>query len=179
MTKWLRWHGLIAFGVVSISLFFFWFFLADLLVKRSIEKAGTRVVGAMVELAEADVHLFPLGITLKSLQVTNPDNPMSNAVEAGWIDFSLDSLNLLRRKIIIDTMAMEGVRFNTPRKTSGAVTLPGQGQETPADTESSKVCSTGSSFFSVTGHPGNPCKRKTRITGSDQAAARRNRCCKS
>ena len=98
MTKWLRWHGLIAFGVISISLFLLWFFLADLLVKRSIEKTGTRVVGAKVELAEADIHLFPLGITLKSLQVTNPDNPMSNAVEAGWIDFSLDGLSLLRRQ---------------------------------------------------------------------------------
>ena len=104
MTKWFRWHGLIMFGVVSLLLLLFWFFLADLLVKRSIEKTGTRVVGAKVELADADVHLSPLGITLKSLQVTDPDNPMSNAVEVGSIDFSLDMMNLLRRKIIINTM---------------------------------------------------------------------------
>ena len=129
MTKWLRWHGLIMFGIVSLSLLLSWFFLADLLVKRSIEKTGTHVVGAKVELADADVHLLPLGITLKSLQVTDPDNPMSNAVEAGSIDFSLDMMNLLRRKIIINTMAMEGVRFNTPRKTSGAVTSQARGKE--------------------------------------------------
>ncbi len=135
MIKWLRWHGLIAFGVISISLFFLWFFLADFLVKRSIEKAGTRVVGAKVELAEADIHLFPLGITLKSLQVTNPDNPMSNAVEAGWIDFSLDGLSLLRHKIIIDTMIMDGVRFNTSRRTSGAVPSRAKGKESTADIE--------------------------------------------
>ena len=149
MTKWLRWHGLIAFGVISISLFVLWFFLADLLVKRSIEKAGTRVVGAKVELAEADVHLSPLGITLKGLQVTNPDNPMSNAIEAGWIDFSLDTLNLLRRKIIIDTMVMEGVRFNTPRKISGAVTLQTRGKEPAAEAGSTEYAMPGFPSFKL------------------------------
>jgi uncharacterized protein (TIGR03545 family) len=135
MIKWLRWNGFIAFGVISIFLIVLWFFLADLLVKRAIEKAGTRVVGAKVELAEADVHLSPLGITLKSLQVTNPDDSMTNAVEAEWIDFSLDTLNLLRRKIIINTMVMEGVRFNTPRRTSGAVTPQAKGKEPHTETE--------------------------------------------
>jgi len=53
---------------------------------------------------------------------------MSNALEAGRIDFAIDSLNLLRRKIIIDTMTMEGVRFNTSRRTSGAVALQAQDQ---------------------------------------------------
>ena len=135
MTKWFRWHGLIVFGIISIFLLLFWFFLADLLVKRAIEKSGTRVVGAKVELADADIRLFPLGITLNSLEITNPDSPMSNAVEAGWIDFSLDILDLLKRKIIINTMVMEGVRFNTPRKTSGAVIPQVKDEEIPANTE--------------------------------------------
>ena len=128
MTKWLRWQGLIVFVVVTALIFLAWYFLVDTLARRSIEKAGTRVVGARVELAKADVHLFPLGITLTRLQITNPDNPMSNAFEAGQIGFAIDSLNLLRRKIIIDTMTMEGVRFNTPRKTSGAVDLQAKDQ---------------------------------------------------
>ncbi len=121
MTKWLRWQGLIAFVAVVVFVFLAWYFLVNTIVRHSIEKAGTRIVGARVELAKADVHLFPLGISLVRLQITNPDKPMSNVLEAGQIDFAIDSLNLLRRKIIINTMTMEGVRFNTPRKTSGAV----------------------------------------------------------
>ena len=121
MKKWLRWQGLIVFGVVSCIILIFWIFLVDTIVKRYIEKAGTKVVGAKVELADADVRLFPPGLTLTNLQVTNPNSPMSNAVEAGRIDFAPDVLNLLKRKIIIDTMAIEGVRFNTSRKASGAV----------------------------------------------------------
>ena len=149
MTKWLRWQGLIVFGLISILLFLFWFIFVDMLVKRSIEKTGTRVMGAKVELAEADVHLIPLGITLKSLQITNPDNPMSNAVEAGRINFSIDSLNLLRRKIIIDTMAMEGVRFNTPRKTSGAVILQPKDKKPPVTTEETPSVTSGFPSFQI------------------------------
>ena len=119
MIKWLRWQGLVVFAVIAMLLSLFWFFAVDLLVKRSIEKTGTRIVGAKVEMAKADVHLIPLGITLKSLQVTNPDEPMSNAVEVGRIEFSLDSLNLFRHKVIIDTMAMKDVRFNTPQENLG------------------------------------------------------------
>ena len=134
MKKWLRWQGLIVFGVVSCIILIFWIFLVDTIVKRTIEKAGTKVVGAKVELADADVRLFPPGLTLTNLQVTNPDSPMFNAVEAGRIDFSPDVLNLLKRKIIIDTMAIEGVRFNTSRKTSGAVVSQKQ-EKAPSGTQ--------------------------------------------
>jgi uncharacterized protein (TIGR03545 family) len=136
MTKWLRWQGLMAFGILFILLFLFWFFLADMLVKGTIEKAGTRIVGAKVELAKADLHLMPLGLTLGNLKITNPDKPMFNAAEARQIEFSLDSLNLLRRKIIIDTMRVESIRFNTPRKTSGAVSLGSKDKQPPEKTAS-------------------------------------------
>jgi uncharacterized protein (TIGR03545 family) len=149
MTKWLRWQGLIVFGVISLLLFLFWFIFVDMLVKRSIEKTGTHVVGAKVELAKADVHLIPLGITLKNLQITNPDNPMSNAVEAGRINFSIDSLNLLKRKIIIDTMAMEGVRFNTHRKTSGAVTLQAKDKQPLGKPAETPPAASGFPFFQI------------------------------
>lgn len=120
MKKWFRWQGIIIFVFVIAVIFLTWYILADFLLKQTIEKYGSRAVGAKVEVAKADFHLFPLGITLDGLQITNPERPMFNAVETGTIDFSLDGGNLLRRKIIIDNMAVENVRINTPRKTSGA-----------------------------------------------------------
>ena len=135
MNKIFRWQGLIVFGVVACLLLFVWFFLVDHFVKRFIEKSGTQVVGAKVELADADVRLFPPGLTLTTLQVTNPDSPMFNAFEAGRIDFSPDGPNLLRRKLIIDTMALEGIHFNTPRKTSGALS-PKKREKAPSGTQS-------------------------------------------
>jgi hypothetical protein len=121
MKKWIRWQGLTFFAAILILLFAFWFLLVDALVKRLIEKSGTQMVGARVELAGANLSLFPAGLTLTRLQVTNPDEPMKNAVEIARISCKIDGLNLLRRKIIIEEMSVEGVRLGTARTHSGAL----------------------------------------------------------
>lgn len=103
--------------IVSAS----WLFAIDSLVKNTIEKRGTRIIGAKVELDSADVSLFPAGLTLKGLQVTNPDKPMQNTVEIAQVLLSLDALKLFLNKIIVNEMTLTGVKLNTSRKTSGAL----------------------------------------------------------
>jgi uncharacterized protein (TIGR03545 family) len=121
MLKYIRWKGLIAFVIVIIIFGGFWLLFVDTIVKKSIEKLGTSAVGARVNVAEADLSLFPAGLELMGVQITNPDDPMKNAVEIARINTSIDSALLLRRKVIINEMALEGIRLDTPRKTSGAV----------------------------------------------------------
>ncbi len=121
MNKWIRWQGLITFAVVFGGFAALMLLVVDGCVERTVEKTGTWMAGARVDLRSADVNLFPLGITLKGLEVTDKEEPMTNAVEISRMAFSLDGLNLFRRKVIIEEMAVEGVRFGTPRKTSGAV----------------------------------------------------------
>jgi len=121
MNRWIRWQGVAAFAVVCIGLAALWWLVMDRLIERAIEKAGTAAVGAKVELDQADLTLFPLGLALTRLQITDPDEPMTNAVEIGRIAGAVDGLNLFRRKVIIEEMAMDGVRFRTARKTSGAI----------------------------------------------------------
>ena len=76
--------------------------LIDPIVESQIEKRGTRAIGAKVELARVDVSFFPLGITLSDLQVTNPDAPMTIAVQVDRIAANLEFGPLLRLNIIID-----------------------------------------------------------------------------
>ena len=121
MTKWVRWWGLGVFLVVVGVIAILWVFFVDGWVKRVIEDVGTDVVGAKVDLDHADLSLFPAGLTLSRLQVTNPNEPMTNAVEVARIAMGLDGLNLLQRKVIVEEMSVEGVRLGTPRTTSGAV----------------------------------------------------------
>lgn len=120
-SRWIRWPGVAAFVAVTGLLAAGWWLLVDGLIERAIEQAGTQIIGAKVELAAADLTLFPLGLTLSGLAVTDPDALMTNAVEVRRISFLMDGLNLLRRKIIIEEMTVDGVRFGTPRKTSGAI----------------------------------------------------------
>ena len=119
--RWIRWPGVIAFAVITALLAAVWWLLVDGLIECAIERAGTQAVGAKVELAAADLTLFPLGLTLNGLEVTDPDAPMTNAVEVQRISFLMDGLNLLRRKVLVNEMTVDGVRFGTPRKTSGAI----------------------------------------------------------
>ncbi len=119
--KWIRWPGVIAFIAAVAVIAVIWFLVIDVLIKKGIERGGTAAVGAKVEVAKADLSLFPLGLTVTGLQVTNPDAPMTNAFEAARIAFTVDGTEILRRKVIINEMTVDGVRLNTPRKTSGEV----------------------------------------------------------
>jgi uncharacterized protein (TIGR03545 family) len=121
MKKWIRWQGLVPFLIILALVLAFWFLLLDPMVKWAVERTGTEIVGARVDLDAADVTLSPLGVTLSRLQVTDPRQPLRNSIEVKRIAFSLDGLNLLRRKVIINEMTAEGIRFGTKRKSSGAV----------------------------------------------------------
>jgi len=121
MNKWFGLKGLaVGLGVV-ILIVVIALFLIDGIIEKQVEKYGTRAVGARVDLAKADLAFFPPGITLTGLEVTNPDSPMTNAVEVATISFALDVMPLLEKKVIIDDMTLARVQFNTQRKTSGAV----------------------------------------------------------
>ncbi len=138
MNKWLGLKGLaVGLGLIILVIVVA-LFLIDGIIAKNVEKYGTQAVGARVDLAEADLSLFPLGITLTGLEVTNPDSPMENAVAVATINFALDVMPLLDKNVIIDNMTLARVQFNTPRKTSGAV--PGL-TPTEADKEKARAAS--------------------------------------
>lgn len=121
MKKWIRWKGLIPFVVIVTTVAVFFIFFIDTFIKWSIESTGTKVVGAKVELGSADFSFSPLGVRLKSLQVTNPDKPMENIIDIGDIRFNMNGELLLLRKLIIKEMVVDNIQLNTERKTSGAI----------------------------------------------------------
>ena len=121
MKKWIRLKGLIVFVAAVVVIVLVWMLLVDTVVRRTIETAGTRAVGARVDLARADLSLFPAGLSLSGLAITNPDAPMQNAVEIAHMKMDLEAGYLIRRKVIINEVVVEGLRFNTKRRRSGAV----------------------------------------------------------
>lgn len=122
MKKWIRIKGVAAFALIATALVLFALLFADALIKKAIEATGTRIVGARVELAGADLTLFPAGLSLTGLAVTNPEAPMRNAVEVRHIALSVETAPLFFRKWIFPEMAATGIRFDTQRSRSGAVT---------------------------------------------------------
>lgn len=138
MKKWIRWWGLLFFLVFSGLLAGgIWLFSGPLIAK-GLETAGSQAVGARVDVGNVQPHFFPPGLELSGLQVTDPDAPMTNAVEIERIRMRLNAEVLLLRRLDVTEMAVEGIRLGTPRKFSGA--LPGKekrGNEAE-ETESSR-----------------------------------------
>lgn len=117
----IRWYGLGVFCSVLTIICLFTFFFVDGFVKDIIETQGSKMVGARVSLDNADLSFIPTGLELSGLQITDPDKPLRNIVEIDRLIMSIDTMKLLQRKIIIDEMALEGLRPDTPRKNSGAI----------------------------------------------------------
>ncbi|MFO7768941.1 MAG: hypothetical protein R6W82_08325, partial [bacterium] len=121
MKKIFRWKALIPLALLFILLTAGWILFLDTVVEWGIEEAGTQIVGARVELDSADVTLTRGRLYLAGLQVTDPAAPMSNLFEAAEITTDLRVWPLLRKKVIVDTAAVRGLRFGTPREVSGAL----------------------------------------------------------
>jgi uncharacterized protein (TIGR03545 family) len=119
--KMIRWGGLITFIVIIGLIAAFDLFFLDTIIERSLERQGSLIVGARVDIGELDFSLFDLHLAIKDLQVTDPEHPMLNAVESGEIFINLAAAPLLKKKIVIENMTVRNIALNTPRKTSGAL----------------------------------------------------------
>lgn len=124
MFSWIRWWGLIVFVVIFGGGAAFFIFAAGPLAKLSIEKGGTMVNGALVEVESASVTFNPLGLKITGLQVTDEAQPMRNVLEFKQAIAELDLAPLLIGKGIIRELSIDGLVFDTVRKTSGAVEKP-------------------------------------------------------
>ncbi len=122
--KLFRWKAIGPLAAFLVLVGVLYWLLADSLVRRGVEAGGTAFVGAKVDLAAADVRLRDGVVMLEGLAVTNPRSPMTNLIEADRIVVNVRMAPLLEKKVIIDTVAFRGLRFGTPRRTSGAIADP-------------------------------------------------------
>ena len=98
-----------------------WWVLADRSAHAGLERAGTRIMGATVDVGTTDVDLSDGLLALTGLQVTNPSAPENNIIEIDEVIVAMSTGPLLRAKIAIDSVVVRGIRFNSERETPGEV----------------------------------------------------------
>jgi len=98
-----------------------WWILADRGAHAAVERVGTRIMGATVDVGTTDVDLSDGVVAMTVLQITDPSAPENNIVEIGGIAAAMSAAPLLRAKVAIDSVVVRDIRFNTRRDTPGEV----------------------------------------------------------
>ncbi|UCD71120.1 MAG: TIGR03545 family protein [Syntrophobacterales bacterium] len=115
----MRWKFIIPFLVLALIIVAFALFFLNGIVESIVEERASLLNRAKVEIEDLDIGFLRPGVRIRGLAVANSDNPWRNMVEVGDIAISVSALPLFSKRIVIDEMAMENVRVNTKRKTSG------------------------------------------------------------
>jgi len=89
------------------------------IAKSIIEKSGSAIAGAKVEVDGVYLKPFTVHIKWDRLQFTNRKNTMQNLFETGNCEFELAFKPLLAGKVLIEEMQLDGMFFETERETDG------------------------------------------------------------
>src|SRR3989339_339107 len=117
--KIIRWKAVIPLAVLTTLTVVFCVFFMDSIIKNIFISSGEAIFGAKVEIRKLKTGIISPSIDIQGLQIADKGNFFKNAIEVDSIRFGMKFLPLLSKKVIIDDMSIENIRFGTERKTSG------------------------------------------------------------
>ena len=115
--KIIRIQGIAVFVVLSGLIVGFFILFLDGILKNGIEDQGSRVAQAQIDISSLTTSLLSQSVDISDFQIANADRLDENILEAGRIKFDFDGNRAFSKKVIIDTMQLEGLRLNQKRKT--------------------------------------------------------------
>ena len=115
---------------VAILIGAVWLF-KDRAIEYAMEKTGSTIVGAKVDVGKVKSSLINGQVRLHDIQVANRKSPMMNLVEAKYAGIELSMADLLRKKFVIEEGKLIGVEFNTARDKSGKLATDPQQRSEP------------------------------------------------
>jgi uncharacterized protein (TIGR03545 family) len=98
-----------------------WWLFADTIARRETQRVGTQILGAKVEIQDLHINLRAGDVTIRGLTIASPHEPFKNLLQADELVAEIDVIPLTEKKLIIDRIAANGLRFGTARATDGRV----------------------------------------------------------
>ncbi len=115
-TKIFRWKAIFPLLVGLVLLGVLWALFGDYVVRQTGEDAATDLLGTEVDIDRLRVRESEAAVELGGLQVADPFDPNRNLLEAGSIRVDLDAAPLLEKKLIIERLVLQDLRFGTTRR---------------------------------------------------------------
>ena len=116
-----RWRAIGPLLILFVIACVLWWLFADGIARRESQRVGTQMLGAKVEIQELHLDLKNGDVTIRGLTIASPHEAFKNLLQADEIVADLDMVPLTEKKIVIDRIVANGLRFGTPRQTDGRV----------------------------------------------------------
>jgi len=104
-----------------------WWIFADTIARHQSEQVGTQILGAKVEIQRLHLDLRHGKVMLYGLTVASPHEALRNLLQADELVADVDVLPLTEKKLVINRIAANGLRFGTARETDGRVAAKSDG----------------------------------------------------
>lgn len=117
--KIIRWSFLIITAIIIALIAILNILFFDKILKKIIISAGQTAVGAKVEIDYLKTSFKNCSVTINGFRAADKNNYFKNLVDIEKVRFDVRFAPLLRKKVVIDEMSVDGLRWQTDRKTSG------------------------------------------------------------
>jgi uncharacterized protein (TIGR03545 family) len=97
------------FGILAVI-------FAEPIARDTTEEASTELLGTQVDVGKLDLHPTQPAVDLQALQVANPFVLTRNLLEVDEIRLKLNPGALAEKKLVIENLSIQGMRFGTTRK---------------------------------------------------------------
>ena len=116
-----RWKAIGPLLILLLIAAVLWWLFVDTIARHESQQVGTQVLGAKVEIA--DMHLdLPHGqVRIRGLTLASPHEAFRNLLQADELVADVEVVLFTEKKVIINRIAANGLRFGTPRDNDGRV----------------------------------------------------------
>ncbi len=115
--KLFRWRAIGPLLLFFLLLVVLWVAFADAIARRQAEASFSEMLGTQVDIGRLTIRETEAAVELDRLAIADPRDPNRNLIEAGSVVIDLDPVPLAEKKLVIDRLSLNGLRFLTARKT--------------------------------------------------------------
>jgi uncharacterized protein (TIGR03545 family) len=114
-TRIFRWQGIIPITLMLVLFGLGWLLLADRLVKNTMTEAGSKALGAQLDIGSLTIRALSTTLEMRGVALADPFDRNRNLFEIGQLVVALEPEPLLQKKFVVRQLSIRDVRTGTSR----------------------------------------------------------------